>query len=639
MCGIAGEIYADPQARPDPGLVARMCRSISYRGPDDTGSFVDGPLALGMVRLSIIDLEAGHQPISSEDGSVTVVFNGEIYNFKELRGLLEAKGHRFKTRSDTEVIVHLYEEHRERFVEHLRGMFAIALWDRTKRRLLLVRDRLGVKPLYYWADSRRLLFGSEIKAILQDPKVLRTPDFKGLDQMMRYGYTAPPTTCFDGIRELPPASILSYEQGRVQVHPYWDLRFEAANTYDEANSREELRALLREAVRLRMRSDVPLGALLSGGIDSALVVAMMSELSDEPVKTFSIGFEDQRFSELPSARQLSTHHGTDHHEHIVTPQIIGLLPTLIRHHDAPFYDASAIPTYYVCQMAREHVTVALSGDGGDELFAGYNLYLADKAAEYYGKIPTWLRNGVLSPVANWIPESDHYVNIGRVAREFVRAGSLRREERHERWTSKVKRETRQRLYRASPLLDQLSDEVPHHLERFFRAQPLTSGLNQMLYVDLKTLLANQILPKVDRMSMAHSLEVRSPLLDHKLHEFAATLPECAKLRRRTTKYLLRSLASDYIPADLLKRPKRGFMVPLDRWFREDLSDYVREILFDPGTRSRGLFHQDAVEDLIERHMTGRGRFGREIWMLLVTELWHRIYIDEFQAIPPQDNSA
>jgi len=363
-----------------------------------------------------------------------------------------------------------------------------------------------------------------------------------------------------------------------------------------------------------------------------MVVALMSEMSDVPVKTFSIGFEDPSFSELPLARQVAERYHTDHHEYFVTPDVVELLPDLIRHHDAPFYDTSAIPTYYVCKLAREHVTVALSGDGGDELFAGYNLYLAEKAAGYYEKLPSWFGQGVIGHLASYIPESTRYINKGRVAREFVRAAALGTVGRYERWTSKVKYEARRSLYRSQALLDCLSEEQSPHIVNLFQAQPRATALNRMLYVDINTELANDVLVKVDRMSMANSLEVRSPLLDHTIHEFAATLPDQAKIKGWTTKYLLKSLARQYLPRDLLNRPKRGFSVPLDRWFREDLGKFADEILLDPRTHSRGLFNKQGVRQLLENHAQGITNHGREIWMLLVTELWHRTYIDSFHAV-------
>lgn len=630
MCGIAGIVYADRNRKVDRLLLCSMCKTIKHRGPDDEGYYIKTGIGLGMCRLSIIDLHTGHQPINNEDESVTVVLNGEIYNFHDLRRELQGQGHLFKTKSDTEVIVHLYEEYEDNCVEKLRGMFAFALWDSNREKLLLARDRLGVKPLYYCIDNDRLLFGSEIKAILQDPMVPRRVSIDAIDQMLTYGYFAPPKTCFEGICELPQASTLTYIDGRALVTRYWDLVFEATDNYDEEAECDQLISLLRESIRLRMISDVSLGALLSGGIDSALVVALMSKMSAGPVKTFTIGFDDPTFSELPYARKVAHQYGTEHHEFVVRPDVIEILPTLIRHHDAPFYDSSAIPTYYICKMASEHVKVVLSGDGGDELFAGYNIYLADKVADYYQKVPHWVHKFVIEPLTRLLPESTGYINKGRVLREFVRASRLNSQERYRRWTSKVKEETRFHLYKSPHLATKLRSANNDHLSDLFNRLPNVSTLNRMLYVSINSALPNDILLKVDRMSMASSLEVRSPFLDHYLHEFAATLPDSTKLNGWTSKYLLKRVAAELLPGELLKRPKHGFSIPLDRWLRDELSDFVREILLDPVTRSRGLFNQTMVEKIVDNHLTGRFGYGREIWMLLTIELWQRMYIDYFE---------
>lgn len=632
MCGIAGVVHTDLRRPVEETLIRRMCDCLKHRGPDDEGVFVEGHVGLGMRRLAVIDLHTGKQPIRSEDGNVIVVFNGEIYNFQELRKDLIGRGHHFSTRTDTETIVHLYEEMGPGFASRLRGMFAIAIWDRKRHALVLSRDRLGVKPLYYRHVEHGLQFGSEIKAILQDKSVPRVPDPVGLHQMLTYGYTAPPTTCFTGISELPPATTLEWVDGEVRLNAYWDLQFTVKEPYDERDATEELLSRLEESVRLRMVSDVPLGALLSGGIDSSLIVALMSRLSTRPVKTFSIGFDDPSYSELSLARQVAERYKTDHHEIVVKPDVADMLPMLIRHHDAPFYDTSAIPTYAVCQAARQKVTVALSGDGGDESFAGYNMYLANQAAELYRHFPHALRDFVLSPLARLLPESDRYFNLGRVAREFTVAAGLEPLARYARWTSKVKEETRRRLYRTDALVQCLEAGVGDHLERLFRRQANASSLGQFLYADTKSELPNDVLLKVDRMSMSRSLEVRSPLLDHQVFEFAATLPDRAKIRRLTTKHLLRRLARDLLPPDLLTRPKHGFSVPLDRWIREDLAGIVSDVLLDPATAQRGYMHQQAVERLIHDHHIGPIGYGREIWTLLTIELWHRMYIDRFDRV-------
>ncbi len=627
MCGIAGGIYRE-RGRPfDAQLLTRMRETLVHRGPDEAGQAVIGPVGLAVRRLAVIDLETGSQPVYNEDETITVVLNGEIYNFRELRRELTRRGHRFRTACDTEVIVHLYEEHGDACVDHLRGMFAFALWDLTRQRLLLARDRLGQKPLYYQETNERLLFGSEIKAVLQDAAVPREPDFAGIDGMFTFGQAPPGHTCFVGISELPPASTLTYHDGVSRIRRYWDLVFEPSPQYDERDAEEQLLSLLRESVQMRLISDVPLGALLSGGIDSAVVVALMSEVSDEPVKTFSIGFDDPSYSELDGARLTVRKYATDHHELVVHPDVRDLLPTLVRHHDSPFYDPSAVPTFLVCQLARGDVTVALSGDGGDELFAGYNLYLAGKAAPLYGWIPRWLRAGVIKPLLDLVPESYGYINRGRVAREFLRGASLEPHARYARWTTKVKHEMRGRLYRAPELVQRLESDEGDHAGSLFECQPEATTLGRTLYADINTELPGQILAKVDRMSMASSLEVRSPLLDHRLHEFAARLPDHAKLRRWTTKYLLKKVAADLIPAGIIGSPKRGFGIPLDRWFRDELSGFAREILFDSVTGARGVFDKRVVEGIVDDHVAGRRHYGREIWLLLTMELWFRMYID------------
>ena len=627
MCGIAGVVYTEAQASVDRGLVERMCESMRHRGPDGAGYVLKGSIGLGMRRLAVIDLVSGDQPIYNEDESIVVVFNGEIYNFQELREMLQGRGHRFRTCSDTEVIVHLYEEYGEACVERLRGMFAFALWDSNEDKLVLARDRLGVKPLYYYSDPQGLRFGSEIKAILQDRSVPRLVNLDGIDQMFTWGFMIPPATCFQGVRELPPACLLTCVRGRINITRYWDLHFAVAQPYDEESACEDLLRMLREAVRIRMISDVPLGAFLSGGIDSSLIVALMSEFSERPVKTFSIGFDEPTFSELPWARQVAEQYRTEHHEFVVKPDVPDILPKLVRHHDTPFYDSSAIPTYYLSQMARQHVTVALSGDGGDELFAGYNVYLAAKAARLYQRVPRWARERVLAPLCKYVPESTRYINTGRVVREFTHAAALDPDARYARWASKVKAETRAQLYADPYLVSRLSYSDGRAFSDLLQSQEGTGELARLLYLDTKGELPGDILVKIDRMSMATSLEVRSPLLDHPLFEFAASLPDRAKLKGWTTKFLLRKVASRYLPSNLLKRRKHGFSVPLDRWFRHELSSYVQEVLLDPLTQSRQYFRQEMVKQMLRSHMEGKIGYGREIWLLLTFEIWHRTYID------------
>jgi asparagine synthase (glutamine-hydrolysing) len=627
MCGIAGICCQDPRQAPDAVLLRRMGRTLRHRGPDQAGSHLGAGCGLAMERLSVLDVAGGQQPIWNEDGSVAVVLNGEIYNFRELRGQLAGRGHIFRTRADTEVIVHLYEEHGVDCVQYLHGMFALAIWDTRRRHLLLARDRLGVKPLYYAQSKDRLLFASEIKAILQDPQVPRRPNFTALDQMLRLGHCCPPQTCFVGIHELPPASRLLYRKGAARLENYWEPHFACSADYDERTAAGELGEQLRGAVRRRTLSDVPLGAFLSGGIDSGVVVALLSQILGQPLQTFSIGFDAPGFSELPYARAVARRYRTDHHEFIVKPQVEAIIADLIWHHDAPFYDTSAIPTYHLCRLAREHVTVALSGDGGDELLAGYDIYRAHQAARAYRRVPDWCHRGLVTPLARLLPESAGYRNRGRIVREFLRGAKDDAVRRHTRWIAKIKRETRRRLYQHPELAEQLGRADEREVQEWYERQVHATELGRLLYVDTKGALANDMLVKVDRMSMAHGLEVRSPLLDHTLWEWCARLPDRARLKGRASKHLLREVAAPMLPAEILRRPKRGFSIPLDRWLREDLAPFVRAVLFDPRTETRGLFRAGIVRELVRDHMSGRIARGREIWLLLTIELWHRMYLD------------
>ena len=629
MCGIAGVAFNDTSRKADHGLLERMCSALAHRGPDSSGGIIEPGIGLCMRRLSVIDVEGGHQPIFNEDNSIAVVLNGEIYNYHELREQLIAKGHRFSSKSDTETIVHLYEQHGLDFLRHLHGMFAIAIWDFRQRGLILARDRLGVKPLYYRRDDDKLTFASEIKAILQDPTIPREIDFKSIHQLLTWGHVLPPRTPFSGIQELPPGHMLVFKSGHFETSRYWDLTFSEPATHDQARTTEDLLSRIKIAVARRMVSDVPLGAFLSGGIDSSIVVALMSQFLPHPVKTFSIGFEDESFSELPYARKVAEHCGTDHHELIVSPDIPELMDELIYHHDAPFYDTSAIPTYCVSKFAREHVTVAMSGDGGDEMFAGYNIYVANKAAHRFKRVPRFLGKIILEPLAALVPESGGPVNRGRVAREFMKGATLPTLERYTRWATKVKREVRDMLYYETELQRQQSIPDEAMIAPYFEAQRNCSELSRLLYIGTKTELPADMLRKVDRMSMAHSLEVRSPFLDHTLFEYAATLHDDAKLNKWSTKHSLRQVAKRLLPAEVVDRKKRGFSVPLDRWLREDVRDYMLDVLCDQTTESRGVFDNITVRSLIEEHFDEQFSRGRELWTLMTIEVWQRNYIDHF----------
>ncbi|MCA9211742.1 MAG: asparagine synthase (glutamine-hydrolyzing) [Planctomycetales bacterium] len=632
MCGIAGIAPYSPKDSPSESTLVKMAHALHHRGPDDQGVWSGLGCGLSMSRLAVVDVVDGKQPVANEDETVFAVFNGEIYNHKELSDQLRSRGHKLPSRCDAEVIVHLYEEHGIEFVKHLRGMFAIALWDSRQRTLFLIRDRLGVKPLYYHIGKSGIVFGSEIKAVLQEDGVPREPDLTAIDHLIRFGHFAPESSPFLGICEVPPATVLSFRSGVVNQSCYWDLTetIESARSsttpYNPHDAVTQLREHIADSISERLHSDVPLGAFLSGGIDSSLIVALMSALRSEPFDTFTIGFDDDSFDERPYARAIADEFGTRHHELVVKPDVERILPELIRHHDTPFYDTSAIPMYYLSDLARQHVTVALSGDGGDELFAGYNIFSANRAATLYRRLPQSIRDCV-ARCAKWIPESSNYVNRGRVAREFLVATDLQPIERYARWNSKIKFETRNRLYRHEQLRDRL-----HHSDVLFLSDEYcqftnATDLDRQLYIAMRHELACDMLVKVDRMSMAHGLEVRSPLLSHRLFEFAAALPDKAKIKRFHGKALLRDVAEQVLPKQIVRRPKRGFSVPLDRWLRTSLRDFSATILLESKTRQRELFHTNFVESMLKEHSEGCRNWGREIWTMLTIELWFRMYID------------
>ena len=638
MCGIAGFAFNDNHRIPDQSDLIAMAETLHHRGPDDQGVFATAGCGLAMSRLAIIDVADGQQPIRSEDDSIVAVFNGEIYNYRELAKQLSDVGHRLRSKCDAEVIVHLYEEHGIDFVNKLRGMFAIGLWDVRRKRLVLARDRLGVKPLYYHVGGSQLTFASEVKALLQFDSVPREPNLLAIDYLMRFGHFAPDTQPFANIAELPAATVVCFHNGLIEQREYWgfaetiDTSAVNRTRFNQPGSVKALESHIKAAVSERLTSDVPLGAFLSGGIDSSVIVALMSQQMDEPIDTFSIGFEDAAFDERPFARTVSQFCGTRHHEFVVQPDVEQVLPHLIRYHDAPFYDTSAIPTYYLCQLARQHVTVAISGDGGDELFAGYNIFAANQAASVVRRIPQSLRNNVLSRIIDRVPETSTYVNRGRVLKEFMSAVDLEPIERYARWNSKVKFEARDELYHHELLRDCLRrSNASYFLDEYCRFANATE-LDRQLYLAMKHELAADMLVKVDRMSMAHGLEVRSPLLSHELFEFAATLPDCAKLWRFKGKRLLRDLARQLLPKHVVCRPKRGFCVPLDRWLRTSLAEFSRAILLDQQTHRRGLFRTDTVEAYLKEHASGMRSRSREIWTMLTVEMWFRMYIDKSPAI-------
>lgn len=623
MCGIAGIVGRRGDFIDGAGL-HRMCQTIVHRGPDDEGIYASGAVGLGMRRLSIIDLSGGHQPIHNETKDVWVVFNGEIYNFPELRRDLEQRGHRFYTNSDTEVIVHLYEDMGADCVRKLRGMFAIALYDERRQSLLLARDRLGKKPLHYAVHNGRLYFGSEIKAILAAAPELAEVSPEGLLQYFYFGYIADPLTVFRSIHKLPPGGLAEYKKEEIDVRKYWDIpSFGNHPPATEEELLQELEQGLAEAVRIRLISDVPLGALLSGGVDSSIVVALMARAGTRPVKTFSIGFRSVQFDETRYARMVAERFATDHHELIVDPDVEQTLHFLSGMMEEPFGDSSMLPTYHVCHMARKYVTVALSGDGGDEFFAGYDRYslamsrrqspwMPQAAADLYRRyVHPRLPSGMYGRNRAWnslLPARDRYLDDVSYLPALHRERSVFSQEF---------------LESASQLPDPL-----HQFQNYYDHAPAGDTLSRLMYLDIKTYLAGDILTKVDRMSMATSLETRAPLLDHVFVEWVASLPVEWKFRDGTRKYLLKKLAERMgLPAELLHRRKQGFQLPLVNWMREGLKDSVLQLLLEPKTMQRGYFKPQAVRMLVNEHMAGRRNRSGILWRMVILELWHRNFLE------------
>jgi len=643
MCGIAGILDLKGRAVEHP-VLERLCACLAHRGPDDEGIYADGNVALGQRRLSIIDLSSGRQPMSNEDGTVWVTFNGEIYNFLELRTELEAHGHRFATRSDTEVIVHAFEQYGTGCLRRFRGMFAFAIWDQKRRLLFLARDRIGKKPLFYARADGQFVFASELQALLQHPGVRsgRELDPAALDEYLTYGYIPAPGTAFRNVFKLPPAHFLTLElpepeeEGGVgavdpKVEPYWRLEYTPKLDLDEDEDEaaEALLEILTEAVRLRLIADVPLGALLSGGVDSSVVVALMSRLSDRPVKTFSIGFDEKAFNELPYARLVARRYGTDHHELIVRARALDVLPTLVRHYGEPFADSSAVPSFQVAQLTRRYVTVALNGDGGDECFAGYERYLGSRLADRYQRIPRPVRVGMIEPLAALIPGTLPRRNRLSQAKRFLQVAAQPAARRYLRWVTYFTPEQKQGLYTpefrarlgehegGAWLLHQFADVRREGCNR----------LDALLATDVRSYLPYDLLVKMDIATMASSLEARSPFLDHKVMEFAARLPARYKLRGTTLKYLLKKVARKLLPAANLDRRKMGFGMPVGNWMRGELRPLLDDVLLSPRALARGYFRPEAVRQLVNENAQGPHDHSNQLWALLWLELWHQEFLD------------
>jgi asparagine synthase (glutamine-hydrolysing) len=622
MCGIAGRVQASAEDPVSEALVAAMCAAMAHRGPDDQGLHAEPGACLGMRRLKVIDLEGGHQPMANEDGTLWLVFNGEIYNYLELRRQLAAAGHCLRTHTDTEVILHLYEDEGVGCLRHLRGMFALALFDTRSRCLFLARDRLGKKPLYYAQTSGGLAFASELSALMVDRSIDRQINLEAVDQYLSCLFVPQPLSIYRAVSKLPSGCWALYQDGQLRLERYWRLPVGPLRRDPPAQLAEELDDLLQEAVSLRLLADVPLGAFLSGGLDSSLVVALMQRARTAPVRTYSIGFREAAFSELPQARQLAAWLGTEHHEEVVDYQVRDLVPKLAYHFGEPFADSSAIPMYHLSRVARRGVTVALSGDGGDEVFGGYRRYQAGLLAQWYNQWPRACGRSAFERLLRSVPEPDTYYGRSwrKKSRRFVEFARMVEERPHTSWDFFFDAAAKRSLY---------SEEFADTWGRTGTVDPvallgswtLSVPGQEMLWTDLATYLPEDILAKVDRMSMACSLETRAPLLDHRVVEFAATVPRAPKYNLFQTKRLLRRVAGRYLPPAVLRRPKQGFAIPLAGWLRRELRPWMEDSLRSRACRERGWFRHDHVEAMMAEHACGRRDLSQQLWALLMLETW------------------
>lgn len=625
MCGFCGVLNLDGQAPVDQEDLAAMTATLRHRGPDDLGHYLAGPVGLGHRRLSIIDLATGHQPLSNEDGSIWIVYNGELYNYPEIRVNLEKAGHRFATQSDTEVVVHAYEEYGLQCLKAMNGMFAFALWDGPRRRLVLARDRVGIKPLYYARLPQALLFGSEVKALLAHPNLERRLDLTALNLYLSLEYVPTPYSIFAGVKKLPPGHFLVMEGANLRVESYWDLRLDRSEPRDRRTLKDciaEVRQLLQTAVAMELIADVPVGVLLSGGIDSSAVAALMTRASSLPVPSFSVAFDDPSFDESVHARLVARHLGTEHHEfHLSADTALKTLPEITAGLDEPLGDSSIIPTYCLSRFTKQHVKVALGGDGGDELFGGYSTLQAHRLADYYQRLtPGWLRRLVEPWVLEKLPVSFDNLSLDFKLRRFLRDYELAPVVRHHRWLGSFTPEEKVRLF--LPVAADFQEEVGEMVAGHARQAHTQDPLNQVLYCDLKLYLEGDILVKVDRASMANSLEVRVPLLNRLVVEYAASLPHSFKLHGLTTKFLLRRALEGLLPEAILWRGKKGFNVPVARWFAGPLKPLLEDLLSPGRLRRQGLFQPDYLAALMQEHQARRRDHRKLLWTMLAFQLWY-----------------
>lgn len=625
MCGIYGIVRFDGQGV-EPAILSAMGRITSHRGPDDEGQHIDGSSAIGMRRLSIIDLSGGHQPLSNVDGTVWLVCNGEIYNFRELRADLQAKGHRFKTGSDCEVLIHAYVEYGDEFVQHLNGMYGFALWDARRRRMLVGRDRLGIKPIYVYRTPQLLAFSSEAKAFLNLPGYSPEIDRSALQSFVGLGYVPAPQSIFKGVEKLPPASIMVIENGKTTIRRYWTISGEVDRSLTESQWTEQVRSRIEQSVRMQMVSDVPIGAFLSGGIDSSAVVGYMAAASDLPIKTYAIGFDgggaDSFYNELPYARRVAELFKTEHHEIVVRPDVVSLLPRLAWHMDEPIADTAFVTTYLVSEFARKDVTVILSGVGGDELFGGYRRYLGSRYQAYFERLPGSVRR-MLASVARRLPSDRHspLLNMARLARGFLASVDQPFDERYRSYVEVFPRDEAARLFRANGV------DSWDALANGFRMAHGDDALNRMLVVDAETQLPDDLLMLTDKMSMAVSLECRVPLLDHELVELAARMPEGVKIKGGRLKHLMKEAMKPLLPPDILDRKKRGFGMPMGAWLKRELAPVLRHLLSERAIENRGFFRHQEVSQLIADHDANRIDGTDRLLALLNFEVWCRMFLD------------
>ncbi len=636
MCGIAGGIWTHDAPGLTSGELGRMTDAIAHRGPDDQGHLIIPPktnasilgerpspgVALGFRRLSIIDLATGHQPLGNEDGTIQIVFNGEIYNYEQIRHRLEGNGHTFRTQTDTETIVHLYEDLGLHCFEHLNGMFALAIWDGRNERLVLARDRMGKKPLYYSIQNGRLVFASELKSLMTLPGIEREIDPGAIDLYLTYQYIPHPHSIYKVIHKLPPGHYAVFENGSLRVEKYWNHDWSQEIAIDQPTASSQLRTLLADSIRIRLRSDVPLGAFLSGGIDSSLVVAIAQQQLETPIQTFSIGFSEADFDETHYAKMVADHVGTKHERFEVQPDALNIIDQLVNQYDEPFSDSSAVPTWYLCEMTRKHVTVALSGDGGDELFGGYERYRALKLS---GQLQAWLPVQWLSQswIVKRLPDSNARRSFFRRVRRFCEALGQPPVERYMNWIQIFGEASRLDLYQES-FIQQLPDRNPvNFLGDAWRNAGKRDLVSCASAADLQTYMPCDLMTKVDIASMAHSLEARQPMLDYRLVEWASTLPSHLKLRGKKGKRLLMDTYYDLLPKEIWHRPKMGFGVPIAKWFRTTLRDRTYDALLGSDAKCHQYFRREAIASLVEEHMSGRGNQAYRLWNLLFLELWLR----------------